>query len=135
MFQEINLRCENVVCFIASDIVMVNNEASYYLITKFYSQRSVFDYLKFLPGRLDPDTCFSLSLGLINGLAFLHQELPGTQGKPGIAHRAISPENVLITTDANGVLTCCISKFYLAATQKNSGAETRVEGMAQCEKR
>jgi len=129
MFQEINLRCENVVCFIASDIVMLNAEASYYLITKFYSQRSVLDYLKTLPGRLDSDTCFSLSLGLINGLAFLHQEIPGTQGKPSIAHRAISPENVLIKTDANGVLTCCISKFYLAAIQKNSGADSRVEGM------
>jgi len=51
-----------------------------------------------------------MALSIATGLAHLHMEIVGTQGKPAIAHRDLKSKNILVKS--NG--TCCIGDLGLA---------------------
>ena len=52
----------------------------------------------------------NMCLSIVTGLAHLHLEIVGTQGKPAIAHRDLKSKNVLIRADG----TCAIGDLGLA---------------------
>jgi len=51
-----------------------------------------------------------MAFSIATGLAHLHMEIVGTQGKPAIAHRDLKTKNILVKS--NG--TCCIGDLGLA---------------------
>ncbi|KFM61636.1 TGF-beta receptor type-1, partial [Stegodyphus mimosarum] len=51
-----------------------------------------------------------MAYSIANGLAHLHMEILGTQGKPAIAHRDLKSKNILVKK--NG--TCCVADLGLA---------------------
>uniref|UniRef100_A0A8C4N7W8 receptor protein serine/threonine kinase n=1 Tax=Eptatretus burgeri TaxID=7764 RepID=A0A8C4N7W8_EPTBU len=88
-----------------------------WLVSDYHELGSLFNYL----------CCFTFSMeGLIraalsitSGLAHLHMEIIGTQGKPAIAHRDLKSKNILVKK--NG--TCCIADLGLAV-RHNSVSDT-----------
>lgn len=46
------------------------------------------------------------------GLAHLHADITGTQGKPAIAHRDVKSKNILVKNNGQ----CCIADMGLAVT-------------------
>ncbi|XP_037064740.1 TGF-beta receptor type-1-like, partial [Peromyscus leucopus] len=57
-----------------------------------------------------------LSLSMASGLAHLHMEIVGTQGKPAIVHRDLNSKKILVRN--NG--TCCITNLGLAVRQDSA---------------
>lgn len=51
-----------------------------------------------------------MALSIATGLAHLHMEIIGTQGKPAIAHRDLKSKNILVKTSGS----CCIGDLGLA---------------------
>ncbi|OBS82815.1 hypothetical protein A6R68_23195, partial [Neotoma lepida] len=64
-----------------------------------------------------------LPLSIAGGLAHLHMEIVGTQGKPAIAHRDLKSKNILVKN--NG--TCCIANLGLADVMRMQKAASRTE--------
>jgi len=77
-------------------------------VTDFHEKGSLFDYLARTV--VDPVTMIRMALSIATGLAHLHMEIVGTQGKPAIAHRDLKSKNILVKS--NG--TCCIGDLGLA---------------------
>ncbi|PRD27654.1 UNVERIFIED_CONTAM: Tgfbr1 [Trichonephila clavipes] len=53
---------------------------------------------------------YKMALSIANGLAHLHLEILGTQGKPAIAHRDLKSKNILVKQDGS----CAIADLGLA---------------------
>jgi len=51
-----------------------------------------------------------MALSISTGLAHLHMEIVGTQGKPAIAHRDLKSKNILVKSNGS----CCIGDLGLA---------------------
>lgn len=51
-----------------------------------------------------------MALSISTGLAHLHMEIVGTQGKPAIAHRDLKSKNILVKTNGQ----CAIGDLGLA---------------------
>ena len=51
-----------------------------------------------------------MCLDIATGLAHLHLEIQGTQGKPAIAHRDLKSKNILVSSDGS----CAIGDLGLA---------------------
>ena len=64
---------------------------------------SLFDYLN--RTQVDINTLIKMVLSIAHGLAHLHGEILGTQGKPAIAHRDLKSKNILVKTNGS----CCIA--------------------------
>uniref|UniRef100_A0A6P7GQM9 receptor protein serine/threonine kinase n=1 Tax=Diabrotica virgifera virgifera TaxID=50390 RepID=A0A6P7GQM9_DIAVI len=79
-----------------------------WLITDYHEHGSLFDFL----GRntLDSSGMIHMALSIATGLAHLHMDIMGTQGKPAIAHRDLKSKNILVKS--NG--TCAIGDLGLA---------------------
>ncbi|KAG8139653.1 hypothetical protein E2320_002414 [Naja naja] len=71
---------------------------------KIFSSREERSYTVTVEGMI------KLALSTASGLAHLHMEIVGTQGKPAIAHRDLKSKNILVKK--NG--TCCIADLGLA---------------------
>lgn len=79
-----------------------------WLITDYHERGSLFDYLS--KNTVDIGGMLKMAASIANGLAHLHMEILGTQGKPAIAHRDLKSKNILVKS--NG--TCAIADLGLA---------------------
>ncbi|XP_052862499.1 activin receptor type-1 isoform X1 [Anopheles cruzii] len=102
------LRHENILGYVGSDMTSRNSCTQLWLITHYYPQGSLYDYLN--RTAITTHQMITVCLSISNGLVHLHTEIFGTEGKPAIAHRDLKTKNILIR--ANG--TCVIADFGLA---------------------
>ncbi|XP_076018087.1 activin receptor type-1-like isoform X2 [Genypterus blacodes] len=108
IYNTVLLRHENILGFIASDMTSRNSSTQLWLITHFHEMGSLYDYLQL--STLDASNCLRMALSIASGLAHLHVEIFGTQGKPAIAHRDLKSKNILVQKNGQ----CCIADLGLA---------------------
>ncbi|XP_015926481.1 TGF-beta receptor type-1 isoform X2 [Parasteatoda tepidariorum] len=108
IYQTVMLRHENILGFIAADNKDNGTWTQLWLITEYHPNGSLFDYLSH--NSIDSATMYKMALSVANGLAHLHMEILGTEGKPAIAHRDLKSKNILVKTN----LTCAIADLGLA---------------------
>ncbi|KAF6199114.1 hypothetical protein GE061_007139 [Apolygus lucorum] len=120
IYSTVLLRHENILGYIGSDMTSVNSCTQLWLVTHYHSNGSLYDHLNRNP--LNRRHALSLAITTMAGLAHLHSEILGTQGKPAIAHRDIKSKNILVK--ANG--TCAIADFGLAVTHSQTTGETQI---------
>jgi len=77
-------------------------------VTDYHENGSLFDYLN--RTTVDTPTMIRMALSIATGLAHLHMEILGTQGKPAIAHRDLKSKNILVKSNR----TCAIGDLGLA---------------------
>ncbi|XP_057192450.1 activin receptor type-1C isoform X3 [Triplophysa rosa] len=65
-----------------------------WLVSEYHEHGSLFDYLNRYT--VSVEGMIVLALSIASGIAHLHMEIIGTQGKPAIAHRDIKSKNILI---------------------------------------
>ncbi|CAH8523318.1 unnamed protein product [Dicrocoelium dendriticum] len=108
IYQTVMLRHANILGFIAADNKDNGLSTELWLITEYHPLGSLFGFLHehcFLPSAL-----IRAVASIANGLAHLHMEITGTQGKPPIAHRDLKSRNILVKTDGE----CCIGDLGFA---------------------
>ncbi|XP_028262182.1 activin receptor type-1B-like [Parambassis ranga] len=108
IYQTIMLRHENILGFIAADNKDNGTWTQLWLVSDYHEYGSLFDYLNRYP--VTTEGMIKLALSAANGLAHLHMEILGTQGKPGIAHRDLKSKNILVKKNC----TCAIADLGLA---------------------
>ncbi|XP_061925959.1 activin receptor type-1-like isoform X1 [Entelurus aequoreus] len=108
IYNTVLLRHENILGFIASDMTSRNSSTQLWLITHYHEMGSLYDYLQL--STLDAYSCLRMALSIASGLAHLHVEIFGTQGKPAIAHRDLKSKNILVKKNGQ----CCIADLGLA---------------------
>ncbi|KAM4869253.1 activin receptor type-1C isoform 4-T4 [Urocitellus parryii] len=79
-----------------------------WLVSEYHEQGSLYDYLN--RNIVTVAGMIKLALSIASGLAHLHMEIVGTQGKPAIAHRDIKSKNILVKKSE----TCAIADLGLA---------------------
>ncbi|CAO2597386.1 Activin receptor type-1C [Lemmus lemmus] len=79
-----------------------------WLVSEYHEQGSLYDYLN--RNIVTVAGMIKLALSIASGLAHLHMEIVGTQGKPAIAHRDIKSKNILVKKCD----TCAIADLGLA---------------------
>ncbi|XP_062821555.1 activin receptor type-1C isoform X2 [Anolis carolinensis] len=79
-----------------------------WLVSEYYEQGSLFDYLN--SNTVTVDGMIKLTFSIASGLAHLHMEIVGTQGKPAISHRDLKSKNILVKRNE----TCAIADLGLA---------------------
>ncbi|CAB1346692.1 unnamed protein product [Coregonus sp. 'balchen'] len=107
-FRELSPDKSRSMSFIASDMTSRNSSTQLWLITHFHEMGSLYDYLQL--STLDTASCLRMALSIASGLAHLHVEIFGTQGKPAIAHRDLKSKNILVNKNGQ----CCIADLGLA---------------------
>ncbi|XP_056588959.1 activin A receptor type 1Ba [Triplophysa dalaica] len=113
IYQTIMLRHENILGFIAADNKDNGTWTQLWLVSDYHEHGSLFDYLNHYSVTIEG--MIKLSLSAASGLAHLHMEILGTQGKPGIAHRDLKSKNILVKK--NG--TCAIADLGLAVRHES----------------
>ncbi|XP_045143144.1 serine/threonine-protein kinase receptor R3 isoform X2 [Echinops telfairi] len=103
IYNTVLLRHDNILGFIASDMTSRNSSTQLWLITHYHEHGSLYDFLQ--RQTLEPQLALQLAVSAACGLAHLHVEIFGTQGKPAIAHRDLKSRNVLVKSN----LQCCIA--------------------------
>ncbi|XP_053554292.1 activin receptor type-1C [Bombina bombina] len=108
IYQTVMLRHENILGFIAADNKDNGTWTQLWLVSEFHEQGSLFDYL--IHNTVTIGGMIKLALSIVSGLAHLHMEIVGTQGKPAIAHRDLKSKNILVKRNE----TCAIADLGLA---------------------
>uniref|UniRef100_A0A452GY78 Activin receptor type-1C n=1 Tax=Gopherus agassizii TaxID=38772 RepID=A0A452GY78_9SAUR len=108
IYQTVMLRHENILGFIAADNKDNGTWTQLWLVSEYHEQGSLFDYLN--RNAVTIDSLIKLALSIASGLAHLHMEIVGTQGKPAIAHRDLKSKNILVKKNE----TCAIADLGLA---------------------
>ncbi|KAG9340254.1 hypothetical protein JZ751_021695 [Albula glossodonta] len=108
IYNTVQLRHENILGFIASDMTSKNSSTQLWLVTHFHELGSLYDFLQYTT--LDPEGCLRMCLSVASGLVHLHTEILSTQGKPAIAHRDLKSRNILVKRNGQ----CCIADLGLA---------------------
>ncbi|CAB1346693.1 unnamed protein product [Coregonus sp. 'balchen'] len=73
-----------------------------WLVSEYHEHGSLFEYLNRYT--VSVDSMIILALSIASGLAHLHMEIIGTQGKPAIAHRDIKSKNILVKKNGTAVI-------------------------------
>ncbi|OWJ99940.1 ACVR1C, partial [Cervus elaphus hippelaphus] len=94
IYQTVMLRHENILGFIAADNKDNGTWTQLWLVSEYHEQGSLYDYLN--RNTVTVAGMIRLALSIASGLAHLHMEIVGTQGKPAIAHRDIKSKNILV---------------------------------------
>ncbi|XP_023702433.1 TGF-beta receptor type-1 isoform X3 [Cryptotermes secundus] len=108
IYQTVMLRHDNILGFIAADNKDNGTWTQLWLITDYHENGSLFDYLN--RSTVDTTGMIRMTLSIATGLAHLHMEIVGTQGKPAIAHRDLKSKNILVKSNT----TCAIGDLGLA---------------------
>ncbi|XP_064876932.1 serine/threonine-protein kinase receptor R3-like isoform X1 [Oncorhynchus nerka] len=108
IYNTVQLRHDNILGFIASDMTSQNSTTQLWLITHFHQLGSLYDFLQY--SSLDPEGCLRMCLSVACGLVHLHTEILSCQGKPAIAHRDLKSRNILVKMNGQ----CCIADLGLA---------------------
>ena len=108
------LRHENILGFIAADNKDNGTWTQLWLITDYHELGSLFDYLS--RNTIDSKQMVKMALSIANGLAHLHMEILGCQGKPAIAHRDFKSKNILVKSNGQ----CAIADLGLAVRYDSS---------------
>lgn len=108
IYQTVLMRHENILGFIAADIKGTGSWTQMLLITDYYENGSLHDYLQ--TAALEPRALAEMAYSIASGLAHLHMDIFGTKGKPAIAHRDIKSKNILVKRNGQ----CAIADFGLA---------------------
>ncbi|XP_048034113.1 serine/threonine-protein kinase receptor R3 [Megalobrama amblycephala] len=114
IYNTVQLRHENILGFIASDMTSKNSSTQLWLVTHFHELGSLYDFLQ--RNILDPEGCLRMCLSIASGLVHLHTEILSTQGKPAIAHRDLKSRNILVKRNGQ----CCIADLGLAVIHSQS---------------
>uniref|UniRef100_A0A671YVY5 receptor protein serine/threonine kinase n=1 Tax=Sparus aurata TaxID=8175 RepID=A0A671YVY5_SPAAU len=102
IYQTIMLRHENILGFIAADNKDNGSWTQLWLVSEYHEHGSLYDYLNRYT--LSVEGMIILALSIASGLAHLHMEIIGTQGKPAIAHRDLKSKNVLVKKNGTAVI-------------------------------
>lgn len=108
IYNTVQLRHDNILGFIASDMTSKNSSTQLWLVTHFHELGSLYDFLQY--SSLEPESCLNMCLSVANGLVHLHTEIFSSQGKPAIAHRDLKSRNILVKRNGQ----CCIADLGLA---------------------
>ena len=108
IYQTVLMRHDNILGFIAADIKGTGSWTQMLLITDYHERGSLHDYLQTIA--LDHQALLAICSSIASGIAHLHTEIFGTQGKPAIAHRDIKSRNILVKRNGE----CAIADFGLA---------------------
>lgn len=108
IYQTVLMRHDNILGFIAADIKGTGSWTQMLLITDYHERGSLHDYLQVTV--LDHHALLAICSSIASGIAHLHTEIFGTQGKPAIAHRDIKSRNILVKRNGE----CAIADFGLA---------------------
>ena len=84
--------------FIASDNKDTGACTELWLVTEYHSNGSLYDYLQ--DQTLTVKELVTMVFNIVNGLAHLHMEVIGTEGKPAMAHRDIKTKNILVKSNS-----------------------------------
>jgi len=114
VYNTVLLRHDNILGYLGSDIATRNGVTEMWLITHFHVHGALYDYLNV--NALDLQQMLIFAQSAAAGLAHLHAEINGQQGKPAIAHRDIKTKNILVKTNGQ----CCLSDLGLAVLHKTS---------------
>uniref|UniRef100_A0A8C6Q0B9 Activin receptor type-1C n=1 Tax=Nothobranchius furzeri TaxID=105023 RepID=A0A8C6Q0B9_NOTFU len=102
IYQTIMLRHENILGFIAADNKDNGSWTQLWLVSEYHEHGSLYDYLNRYT--VSVEGMVILALSIASGLAHLHMEIIGTQGKPAIAHRDLKSKNVLVKRNGTAVI-------------------------------
>lgn len=95
-----HMRHENILNFIAADIIPRNSQNCHYLISEYHSRGTLREYL--IKTTIEVPSMLCMVKSLLNGLAYLHTELQAqSRFKPGIAHGNISSQSVYVDKYGN----------------------------------
>ncbi|CAI5762443.1 activin receptor type-1C [Podarcis lilfordi] len=108
IYQTIMLRHENILGFIAADNKDNGTWTQLWLVSEYHDQGSLFDYLN--NNTVTANGMIKMTFSIASGLAHLHMEIVGTQGKPAISHRDLKSKNILVKRNE----TCAIADLGLA---------------------
>jgi len=108
IYQTSMLRHDNILGFIAADNKDIGTWTQLWLVTQYMALGSLFDFLtkRSVTEQQGLDMCLQIT----TGLAHLHLEIIGTQGKPAIAHRDLKSKNILVRHDG----VCAVGDLGLA---------------------
>jgi len=120
IYQTVMLRHENILGFIASDNKDEGVVTQLWLVTEFYENGSLFDFLSRC--LVDETQMVKMAMTIATGLAHLHMDIIGTQGKPAIAHRDLKSRNILVKKD----LTCAIADLGLCVKHDSATDEVDI---------
>ncbi|CAL8255705.1 serine/threonine-protein kinase receptor R3 [Gadus morhua] len=120
IYNTVQLRHDNILGFIASDMTSKNSSTQLWLITHFHELGSLYDVLQY--SALDPESCLQMCLSIACGLVHLHTEIFSSQGKPAIAHRDLKSRNILVKRNRQ----CCIADLGLAVIHSQSNDDLDV---------
>uniref|UniRef100_A0A3Q4HLJ3 receptor protein serine/threonine kinase n=1 Tax=Neolamprologus brichardi TaxID=32507 RepID=A0A3Q4HLJ3_NEOBR len=114
IYNTVQLRHDNILGFIASDMTSKNSSTQLWLVTHYHELGSLYDFLQY--SSLDPESCLRMCLSVACGLVHLHTEIVSSQEKPAIAHRDLKSRNILVKRNGQ----CCIADLGLAVIHSQS---------------